>query len=190
MICESCHNLVGNVSGGNNLLAAAAVQADPSALCMGCHVAQAGGPPNHHPMTADVVGADVENAVAHALATSHLSHVLAVPIVGSRATYPAANGLNCISCHSGHSAAEQTGARVLKPGSSAGAGPLAGKAVNLIYKDNFPQTGDVLGNIKQWDTIDVVPGISRQADVTAVFGAQFHLVINQDPLCEACHRTP
>jgi hypothetical protein len=116
--------------------------------------------------------------------------VLATPVPESHATYPAANGLNCISCHTAHAAAEQTGARVLKPGYSTGAGVYAGKAVNLIYANNLPVPGDVMGNIKTWNTVDLVPGIARQSDVTALFGAQYRLVINQDPLCEACHRNP
>ncbi|GAB6063285.1 hypothetical protein [Deferrisoma palaeochoriense] len=189
IICESCHNLVKNAAGGNNLLEAFGRDLDPSALCEGCHAAQAGGPPAHHPMTGDTVGPDDDDPNSHTLNTGHTSHVRSTPTAGSEVTYPAANAVNCASCHWPHGAQVQTGARILKRGWSAVTSipGVAGQPVNVIYYDNVPEPGDTAGSVKQWNTGDTVPGIDRQVDVEAAAGAGKRLVANPDPLCDACH---
>ncbi len=189
IICESCHNLVHNADGGNNLLETYRESIDPSALCEGCHAAQASGPPGHHPMTGDTVGPDADDPTDHPLNTGHTSHVRSTPTAGSEASYPSADAMNCASCHRPHGAQVQTGARILKRGYSAVTGipGIQGKPVNVIYYDNVPETGDASGDVKQWDTGDAVPGIDRQADVTGALGAGKRLVANPDPLCDACH---
>ncbi len=189
IICESCHNLVHNAAGGNNLLEGFRESQDPSALCEGCHAAQAAGPPAHHPMTGDTVGPDGDDPTNHTLNTSHATHVRSTPTAGSEVTYPAANAVNCASCHKPHGAQVQTGARILKRGWSAVTGipGVAGQPVNVIYYDNVPEPGDTAGTVKQWDTGDVVPGLDRQSDVSTILGAGKRLVSNPDPLCDACH---
>ncbi|NOY46601.1 MAG: hypothetical protein GXP50_14295 [Deltaproteobacteria bacterium] len=189
IICESCHNLVHNAAGGNNLLERFRENEDPSTLCEGCHTAQASGPPAHHPLTGDTVGPDDDDPANHTLNTGHASVVRSTPASGSEVTYPAANAVNCASCHRPHGAQVQTGARALKRGLSAVTTipNVQGKPVNVIYYDNVPEPGDVQGNVKQWDTGDVVPGIDRQVDVETVLGAGKRLVSNPDPVCDACH---
>lgn len=185
MLCESCHNLRKNIAGGNNLLAEYGKTASDT-LCITCHATPAGGPPNHHPMTGNNVGPDRDNAAAHVLTTTHTSHLQPSPLPGNDVYYPAANQMSCASCHSPHGAGEGGGARVLRRGHSASA-TWPGYEINLIYAANNPRPGDIAGDIKIWDTGDLTPGIDRQADITAAFGAQYRLVTNVDPLCDACH---
>lgn len=177
LICESCHSLVRNVAGGNNLLETSLPAADPSLLCQGCHTIEAGGPPGHHPLTGDTVAGDPANAVAHALT---LAHVRATPSAGSEVTYTAA-GIACLSCHEPHGAQTQTGARCLNRGAS-GAASVSGRPVNVNYYANRPDAGDVAGQVKARFTADVVPGVDRQFDLGLP-----RLVTNADPVCDACH---
>ncbi|MBI5014215.1 MAG: hypothetical protein HZB55_01835 [Deltaproteobacteria bacterium] len=204
IICESCHNLIVNAAGGNNLLAsyreyAAAGETvdDPAKLCEGCHREQAKGTPAHHPLTGgvthdvpngwtftgDQVGPDPIQSTTHSL---NAAHALNPPVTASEITYTTVpKGVSCSSCHRVHGAETQTGARVLKRGSSAA--PLAnvtGKQVNVIYYANIPEPGDAVGQIKRYNT-GVPAGLDRQWDVSQT-GAK-RLVSNADPVCDGCH---
>jgi hypothetical protein len=188
MICESCHNLIKNVAGGNNLVDTyRADLADPTPLCEGCHQIEAAGTPNHHPLTNDTVGGDLDDPLVHDLTQAHPSHVTATP-AGNDVFYPVGTGLVCASCHRPHGAAEGAGARILNRGSSNSTNLLfKGKEVNLLYADVFG-LGDTAGDIKIWDTGDTTKGIDRLEDIQTLINPLYLLVINQDPLCEACHR--
>ncbi len=182
LICESCHNLVTNAAGGNNLLEGYRPEADPSALCEGCHTAQAAGPPGHHPMTDD--GVDTGSAAIRYPAAA-----------GSGVTYPGANQVACATCHAPHAAQAQTGARILRRGLSAVTAlpNVQGKPVNVNYYDDVPETGDLQGNVKDWCADHPAlgcaqPGLLRQSDLSALPATSaYRLVSNPDPLCDACH---
>ncbi len=107
MICESCHSMKRN-AGKGKVLAADNSTTDPSALCEGCH-ARTG--PGHHIMTGET-----SSVTGLALSTLESLSVRATPVVQSEATYPAANAVNCRSCHKPHDAQTQAGARILKRG--------------------------------------------------------------------------
>ncbi len=182
VICESCHNLVTNAAGGNNLVEGYRDDADPSALCEGCHAAQAAGPPGHHPMTDD--GVDTGSATIRYPAAA-----------GSGVAYPGANQVACATCHAPHGAQAQTGARILRRGLSAVTGlpNVQGKPVNVIYYNDRPETGDVQGGVKDWCADHpglgcARPGLLRQGDLSAFSATSaYRLVANPDPLCDACH---
>ncbi|PLX43720.1 MAG: hypothetical protein C0609_07555 [Deltaproteobacteria bacterium] len=188
MICESCHNLLTNIAGGNNLLAEYATE--PSVLCEGCHAGEADGTPNHHPLTGDLVGTDNDVSGDHPLNITHITHLYATPVAGSEVAYPVdgvETDLNCFACHKVHGGGKGTGARILRRGYSA-TSTFSGSPVNLVYYDFNPQGTDYAGTIKEWDTGTNFPGVDRQSDVENDWGTSARLVINQDPLCESCHR--
>lgn len=198
IICESCHNLIHNDSGGNNLLVRYRELEDPSTLCEGCHPTLASGPPAHHPLTGHVISTGCpSNAASHTLNTTHASvdrtggtsPYDVTPLADSEVTFTTVNGavggavvgVSCSSCHVPHGAQPQTGARILKRGWSPVPSEIIpnilSEPVNVTYYDNQPPddvcppptTNCDAGDIVAWDTGNVVIGIDRQIDVDASF---------------------
>lgn len=174
IICESCHNLLRNMSGGNNLIESSLpTDARPGAgndltsptttLCEGCHVS--GTLQGHHPMTGETVsGGAVFSTEDSPSVRGYVNPTTEMGGAGSKVRYPAANTLPCISCHgNGHTGYTGTGARILHRGYGSGTAP--GGAV---------AGADVTGTDRQHD-IDPT-GVNR-------------LITNYTPLCDACHKT-
>ncbi len=174
MICESCHSIVRNVAGGNNLLESS-LPADPrpsqpntlsstsTTLCEGCHVS--GTLPGHypHPMTGDLTGdgSPLSNADSP-FTRAYVNPGTEMGGSGSEVKYPAANALPCLSCHgNGHTGYPGTGARIVRRGYGRDPNALGSGVTGL---DNT--------------------GIDRQVDKDPV-----HMISNFTPLCDACHKT-
>lgn len=150
MICESCHNMVIN-TGDKKLLTSDNVTTDPSALCEGCHGETAS---SHHLMTGDV-----STIYGRPLQTADDAFVRNPPLTGSNVSYPAANALNCQSCHKPHDAQTGTGARILRRG--------------------YSSTGAAVGGAS-------ATGLDRQTDIDNTGASR--LVTEFEPLCNACHK--
>ncbi len=126
MICESCHSMKYN-AGKGKLLVLDNATSDPSALCEGCH-SRTG--PWHHVMTGEMSSLD-----GQPLSTLESLFVRASPVAQSEATYPAANAINCRSCHKPHDAQTRAGARILKRGyRDTDGGPVSGTGVTGLER--------------------------------------------------------
>jgi hypothetical protein len=152
MICESCHNLLRN-TGVNKILAVDNEAIDPSVLCEGCHVRTG---PGHHIMTSE----STTIPPIHTLSTADSYYVRNTPLAGSEVTYPAANTINCRSCHKAHDAQTQAGARILKRGYRTG--------------DNAAVQGDGVNGMERTTENSINPGTKILKD--------------EVPLCNACHK--
>jgi len=175
MICESCHNMVRNVAGGNNLLESS-LPGDPrpaqpttlssptTTLCEGCHVTAS--LPGKHPMTGDTLSDGTTLSTADTGFTrGFVSPSTEMGGAGSEVRYPAANSLPCLSCHgNGHTGYPGTGARILRKGYSR-------------------EPGKVGNGVSGADNT----GIDRQYDIDP--GGSVRLIGNFTPLCDACHKT-
>jgi len=150
IICESCHNMLINV-GEHKLLTPDNVITDPSALCEGCH-GETG--PSHHLMTGDI-----STIYNRALRNTDSAFVRNPPLAGSDVAYPAANAVNCQSCHKPHDAQTPTGARILRRGYSSGGTAVRGVSAT---------------------------GLDRQTDIDNTGNTR--LVTEFEPLCNACHK--
>lgn len=190
VICETCHNIIKN-KGQSLLLEDFSQTTGDSTLCEVCHISQSGGPPNHHPMTGHNVGPDKDQGVEHELDITHMSH-LKDPNLTSAATggikfFPTQTyKMTCVSCHTPHNAATATGARALRRGKSTSSdGLIAGKAVNVALADGNPHLATRKGDIVDGLPLSVPDptGIHRQSDMDS----GYRLVVNMDPLCNACH---
>lgn len=207
VLCESCHNLIANAAGGNNLLAPHRDSVgpnnwdDPSKLCEGCHKEQAKGSPAHHalsggvthdvpsgwPFVGDQVGRHGTYPAAHSLSVTHTDHVDNPPVnkagAALGATYTSRAGVSCTSCHGVHGALVQTGARMLKRGRSSVAG-MNEQQVNVAYYAGQP-AGYAAGAVVGLFPGGVPMGLQRQSDLDPT-GVN-RVVYNRDPLCDACH---
>ena len=174
LICESCHNLVRNVVGGNNLLESS-LPADPrpiqpntltsatTTLCEGCHVSAT--IPGHHPMTNDTTSDGSSLSTSDSIFTrGYTSPNAELGGIGSDVRFPSANTLPCISCHgNGHGGYTGSGARILRRG----------------YNRDPNHTGQGVTGIDS-------SGIDRQYDIDQTGGNR--LITNYSPLCDACHK--
>lgn len=178
LICESCHNLSTNVPGGNNLVESSfpsdARPTQPSTLtgttttlCEGCHVAAS--LPGHHPMTGDATSDGSILSTAGTPFTRPYTDNNDIPSgSSSEVIYPAADSVNCLSCHgNGHSGWNGTGARILRRG-WAGATSVAPAAPGAAVAGTAASGGE-----RQFDKDPT--GTNR-------------LITNWQPLCDACHR--
>jgi hypothetical protein len=176
MICESCHNLVMNVAGGNNLLESSlpgdsrpaqpnTLTSATTTLCEGCHVS--GTLTGHHAMTGDTLSDGTTLSTADTGFTrGYVNPDTEMGGTGSGVKYPAADTLPCLSCHgNGHSGFTFTGARITQKGDSRDPGDPPGTGVVGI--DNT--------------------GIDRQYDIDQT-GVN-RMITNYTPLCDACHKT-
>jgi hypothetical protein len=179
MICESCHNVITNVPGGNNLIEKSflndtrpvtpnTLTSATTTLCEGCHTTAS--LPGHHPMTGDRTNSGVVLSNTDASSTFTRLFVDNVTPVGgatSEVLYPGANRLPCLSCHgNGHTGFTGTGARFLRRG-------YAGAASTSPAS---PGTGVVgVG----------VDGGQRQFDFDS--SGNTRMIPNWQPLCDACH---
>lgn len=180
IICESCHNIILNRKGGNNLVESSfnsdlrpaqpnQIDSSTTTLCEGCHVTAS--LPGHHPMTGDTTsnGTILSNSdPTSAFTRLFIDNTNPVPAGStSEVIYPGANKVNCISCHgNGHTGYTNTGARILRRG---WAGPAS--ITPIDYK-----TG-VVGA--------ATDGAQRQFDKDP--SGVIRLVPNWQPLCDACH---
>ncbi len=180
LICESCHNVVTNVAGGNNLVEYSSLSSPrptqpnsltsaTTTLCEGCHTTETLSPLpgllGHHPMTGDSTSSGAALSTADTVSTrGFVDNVTEVGGTGSEVRYPGTDKLSCISCHgNGHNAYVQTGARILRKGFSRNpASPGAG----VSGTDNS--------------------GIDRQYDIDP--SGATRLITNSAPLCDACHK--
>ena len=176
LICESCHSLVRNVAGGNNLLEESFqwsvrpaqpndLNSPSTNLCEGCHTAATLSPtpglPGKHPMTGDTLSSGTTLSTAgSAFTRAFVDNVTQMGGVGSDVRYPAANTLPCLSCHgNGHTGYTLTGARILRRGYSRDPASVG--------------SGVVGAGVTQTD---------RQFDLEPN-----RLIRNYTPLCDACH---
>lgn len=194
MICESCHNIINNAAGGNNLVEhsfpwdlrpnqPATLSSNSTTLCEGCHVTAS--LPNHHPMTGDITsnGLVLNNTdpndpftrvyVDNALNPNGTLTNLPVgstseTFYGSVASGTPQNRLNCLSCHgNGHTGFTGTGARILRRGWAGASTP----------NNTNPPLG-VVGT--------AASGVDRQFDKDS--SGNVRLITNWQPLCDACHK--
>ena len=178
LICESCHNLLRNVAGGNNLLESSLpsnprpgqpndLNSATTTICEGCHVT--GTLPGHHPMTGDgVTGGGVLSTVDTVSVRGYVSSGTEMGGAGSGVFYPAAAALPCLSCHgNGHAGYAGTGARILRRGYSRDSVTVGAYGTGVAGADNT--------------------GIDRQYDIDSA-GVN-RLIRNFAPLCDACHKT-
>ncbi|MDD5760911.1 MAG: NapC/NirT family cytochrome c [bacterium] len=156
MLCESCHNLLRN-TGVNKLLAADNEATDPSALCEGCHARTGAG---HHILTPETGFPEISTLLGRTLSTADSYYVRNTPLAGSEVTYPAANAINCRSCHKAHDAQTQAGARILKRG--------------YRTTDNAAVQGDGVNGMERTTENSINPGTKILKD--------------EVPLCNACHK--
>lgn len=180
MLCESCHNLITNVNGGNNLLVAYG-KTDIDTSCKNCHNKDG----NHHRMTGDQVTIPHPPAYGapHVLDNTHKG----TPKAGSNIAYPASStGMSCAACHAPHSGALGSAARILKRGASRSDSVCPGSPVNLIIPPDPTKCGQDL-NLKIWEPAYAIKGITRQFDVDPAVPPVSKLVSNSQPLCDACH---
>lgn len=134
LVCESCHNIIGNVgyvvSGGtgnegweSNLLlhayeddgagnrAGAGGAAVDSELCMQCHYGATQGttgPPGTHQITGQTITAAADNMRASVILTTALTGYANATVPANApndASYPNTNQMDCDSCHRPHDAA-------------------------------------------------------------------------------------
>lgn len=174
LICESCHNIVRNAAGGNNLLEGSTI-GDPrplqpttltsatTTLCEGCHVSAT--LVGKHPMTGDTLSDGTTLSTADTGFTrGYVSPSTEMGGAGSEVFYPAANSLPCLSCHgNGHTGYAGTGARLLHKGYSREPGKVGS---GVVGTDNT--------------------GIDRQYDRDP--SGTNRLITNWSPLCDACHK--
>lgn len=174
MICESCHNIVRNVAGGNNLLESSllgnprpsqptTLTSPTTTLCEGCHVtATLSG---KHPMTGDTLSDGTALSTADtAFTRGYVSPDTEMGGAGSGVRYPAANALPCLSCHgNGHAGYSGTGARLVRKG----------------YSREPGKTGSGVSGTDN-------TGIDRQYDRDPT--GTNRLITNFTPLCDACHK--
>jgi hypothetical protein len=118
LVCESCHDLEPDKNDGNNALLlheyGEGIAEARSILCEGCH-GPAGASGNAHPQTGDVVG----RATLAARSPDTLNTTAGAPgyaDFGDRGTtwYPAANQMNCNTCHQPHDAVSTSGTYILE----------------------------------------------------------------------------
>jgi hypothetical protein len=180
LICESCHSLKKNVTGGNNLLESSLpysprpaqpnnLSSASTTLCEGCPVSST--LPGHHPMTGDTTssGAVLTNTdAASSFTRVFVDNANALPYgvsSTSEVVYPGPDRLNCLSCHgNGHTGYTGTGATILRRGWAGAA------SVSPIVP-----TSGVVG-------VDA-SGLDRQID-----HAPLRMITNWQPLCDACHK--
>ncbi|MHB8765126.1 MAG: hypothetical protein ACYDA8_12445 [Deferrisomatales bacterium] len=179
LICESCHNL--RMNGGRRLLLDVwSITSGEATLCSGCHAEISGA--THHPLGAvnNADRAGVRNPPTDAaggyLKTDGVRY------------YPPPHTVSCVSCHKPHDAWTATGARVLRRGASRVA-TLVGlleRPLNVVYYDNIPIAGGLRGQVitRKPAAVGAATGVHRNADMDD--GKR--LVINADPLCDACHK--
>ncbi len=176
LICESCHDIVRNVAGGNNLLESSlpsdtrpaqpnTLTGPTTTLCEGCHVTAT--LPAHHPMTGDTLSDGSTLSTSDSSFTrGFVSPATEMGGSGSEVLYPAADTLPCISCHgNGHGGFAGTGARTLRRGFGGASTPSPG--------------GSVAGADGS--------GIDRQYDIDPT--GSNRLITNWVPLCDSCHKT-
>ena len=115
VVCESCHELEADKRVPNTALLLAHYneggtrpEDDPSGLCEGCHGESPGGVGLSHPMTADIVFRTGRPLTTNGRSTRRT--------IEGNATYPAANALNCDSCHQPHDADTQGGTYIYESG--------------------------------------------------------------------------
>jgi cytochrome c553 len=189
LICESCHNLIKNEGGGNNLVESSFnwdarpvstndLNSPTTTLCEGCHVS--GTLPGHHPMTGDPVSSggtltndNVNSPFTRAFGTpaapDNLTQVASGNVTpGSEIIYPGANKMICISCHgNGHTGYTLTGARILRRG-------WAGPSSVAPLTPTFGVVGAAADPAQRQFDKDST-GVNR-------------LIPNWQPLCDACHK--
>jgi predicted CXXCH cytochrome family protein len=114
--CESCHELEADKRVPNTALLLAHYneggtepEDDPSGLCEGCHGHAPGGTGGRsHPMTGDIVSRTRQPLTTNGRSTRRS--------LEGNVTYPAADGLNCDSCHQPHDADTQGGTYIYESG--------------------------------------------------------------------------
>lgn len=178
LICESCHNLVMN-AGSKQLLDSWNRTTGAVLLCGGCHAGVTGS--QHHPLGAVNI---TDRGGVRNLPIDQANNY--VKTDGVR-YFPPPNTVTCVSCHKPHDAQTATGARVLRRGASqvTSVSSVFEKAVNVLYYDNAPVTG-LRGQViaRKPAAVVAVTGLHRQGDMDDARP----LVVNGDPLCDACHK--
>jgi len=172
MVCESCHELEPDKNQGKLLLKAYLENTveDTSFLCEGCHGVD--GPQNTHPMTGNDVtktGAVFQNSVSCNLAGTEKVNFL-IDAVGTfggtmgsgNTTYPAADQMNCDSCHQVHDANTQGGTYILDTVAGVAGGAMITWGGTELTNPQHPQanhTADftVFCDECHWYTLNICP---------------------------------
>ncbi len=156
--CQSCHELEPdkNVPGTALLLGwykdgdtvTNDTTNDPSSFCQGCHGATPGGG-KPHPMTGATIGrAQLDGRSTPTLMTAIQTDVYlgagAPTRLGGTSTFPAANAMNCDSCHQPHDAATYGGTYIYEAPNA----NVTGDAFTYPNSGHIPIRGSEITNIE------------------------------------------
>lgn len=168
LVCESCHELEPDKNApGTKLLLYPSLEAtaEPRSLfCEGCHSAQGTQLGNPHPMTLNTISrAQTAERVPTTLITT-IGPSFAERGAQGDTTYPAAEQMNCDSCHQVHDAVNTSGTYILENTTGGGTGPITGAPAGAIAVSGFNFAG------QKYDTSE--NGAAK---------------LNYQPFCNLCH---